>query len=65
MIFVVISAFQDEIWKGVACLFCQIYTLYYMITEYSGNYQIPVLSAYVIGALGAYGFSHLALSYVH
>ena len=32
-IFVLIAAFKDEVWKGLLCLFCGIYALYYAATE--------------------------------
>lgn len=32
-IFILIDAFQDEIWKGVVSLFCGLYLLYYALVE--------------------------------
>ena len=31
---ILIAAFSDEVWKGVASLFCWVYMLYYVIVEF-------------------------------
>ncbi|HIN53515.1 MAG TPA: hypothetical protein EYM79_04315 [Planctomycetes bacterium] len=32
-IIIVIEAFKDDAWKGLVCLFCGVYLLYYMLVE--------------------------------
>lgn len=36
-IIILISAFQDEIWKGIVGLFCDLYLLYYAIVEWENT----------------------------
>ena len=51
-LFVTWEAFQDETWKGVACLFCGIYALYYAAREWDHEYQWPVLLAMIVCGVG-------------
>jgi hypothetical protein len=34
IIIVIVDAFQNEIWKGILALFCFLYMLYYLFTEF-------------------------------
>lgn len=59
-IIILINAFQDEIWKGVLCLLCGLYGVYYALFEFEHENKWLI----VIGALGggsiAAGLSSLA-----
>ncbi|MBI1757377.1 MAG: hypothetical protein HYR64_09760 [Fimbriimonas ginsengisoli] len=33
-VFILIDAFQDEVWKGVVCLLCGLYFLFYALFEF-------------------------------
>jgi hypothetical protein len=50
-LFIVIEAFRDEVWKGVACLFCGIYALYYAAREWDHPQQWLVLWTLVIAGV--------------
>lgn len=49
---ILISAFQDELWKGLVGLFCSLYLLYYGIVEFQNDNKVLILSgAYLGGAV--------------
>jgi hypothetical protein len=50
-LFIVVAAFQDEVWKGIATLFCGFYGLYYAIKEWDHEYQWLVLAAMIGGGV--------------
>jgi len=45
-IIILIEAFKDEIWKGIVCLLCGLYFLYYAIFdfEHENKWLIVLLS---------------------
>ena len=43
-IIILISAFQDEIWKGIVSLLCGLYFLYYGIVEFQHPKKSLVLA---------------------
>jgi hypothetical protein len=51
-LFVVVQAFQDELWKGVASLLCGLYALYYAWREMDHGYSGWVLAAMIAGWAG-------------
>ena len=54
-IFVIVEAFQDEIWKGILCLVCGIYMLYYALFELDHELKWGVIIVMLgSGAAGAY-----------
>ena len=48
-IIILIDAFQNEVWKGILCLVCAFYLLYYMFAEFSHEKKGLILA----GSLGA------------
>ncbi len=61
-IIVLISAFQDEVWKGVVGLLCGLYLLYYGIVEFEHPNKWAIvgggIACNVIG--GVLGFMNAA-----
>jgi hypothetical protein len=57
--FILVAAFQDDVMEGTICFIIPIYGVYYMIFEYSGEYQASILIAFVIGILRTCGFAEL------
>ena len=52
-IIILIDAFKNEAWKGIACIFCGFYALYYMFAEFQHEYKMPIiLGTLVSGILG-------------
>ena len=49
-IIILIDAFKNEWWKGLLCLLCGIYMLYYAFTEFQ-NERKPLILALWLGAL--------------
>jgi RsiW-degrading membrane proteinase PrsW (M82 family) len=59
---ILIDAFQDEVWKGIVCLFCGLYMLYYGVIEYeSDNKWLVVIMAFGGGSIAA-GLARMALA---
>ena len=42
-VILLIDAFQDAIWKGIASLLCGFYMLYYALFEYESDNKILIL----------------------
>jgi hypothetical protein len=61
-IFILIAAFKDEVWKGLLCILCQIYLLYYVITEWDNLFfnDIPIGIVYIVSVALSFGFQYLA-----
>ncbi len=59
-IMILIDAFQDELWKGLVCLFCGLYGLYYALFEFDHEYKWPI----VIGSLAGNGVCFGLLSMI-
>jgi hypothetical protein len=61
-VFILIAAFKDEIWKGLLCLVCQIYTVYYIVTEWDNVYvgNIPVGLVWIVAVIAGIVFRGLA-----
>lgn len=50
---ILIDAFQDELWKGVVCLLCGLYFLYYSLFEYEDeNKWVIVLTSLAASSVG-------------
>ena len=60
-IMILIDAFQDEIWKGVVCLLCGFYFLYYALFEFDHENKWLL----VIGALCGNGIALGIMSLRH
>lgn len=53
-IIILIDAFKDAIWKGIVCLLCGLYFLYYALIEFDHPRKwLIVLGALCGGAAGA------------
>lgn len=48
-IWIVVMAFLDEIWKGVLCLVCGIYFLFYLFSNFS-QHKVPAM-LYILGSV--------------
>jgi hypothetical protein len=52
-LYVIGMAFVDTWWKGVLCLFCQIYFIWYSVMEFQHSYKLLLLViVYLAGGLG-------------
>lgn len=52
-IIVLIEAFRDEIWKGIACLLCGFYALWFMLMDFDHDQKwLVILGAVGGGSLG-------------
>jgi len=60
-LFVIIAAFKDEIWKGILCLLCGVYWLYYALLEFDGDNK----AAIILAAVGGSVVSKLCLYLAH
>lgn len=49
-VFFLIDAFQDEWWKGLLCLLCPLYLIYYMFVEFEHEYKWQIILTYWIGS---------------
>ena len=47
-----IHAFQNEIWKGFACLICFIYGLYYLIVEFEHEHKGLIMLGFFGSVIG-------------
>lgn len=45
---ILMDAFDDELWKGLLCLFVPIYVLYYAIVEFDADNKWLILLGYVL-----------------
>jgi hypothetical protein len=50
-IIIFVEAFKDEIWKGIVCLFCDIYQIYYTLFEFDHEYKWQIVGAYLGGGI--------------
>jgi len=51
LIFFLIDAFQKEWWKGLLCLLCWPYQVYYMFAEFEHPNKPQLLVAYWLGGI--------------
>lgn len=49
-ILILVEAFKDEIWKGVLCLFCGLYMLYYMLFDFEHEHKWPIVLLALFGS---------------
>lgn len=61
-IFCLIAAFQDEVMRGIFCLICGIYALYYAVCEYNADNKNLVLLLMFGGTVGSILFRALAMT---
>ncbi len=61
---ILIAAFRDEIWKGLLCIICQIYAVYFAFTNYDLLYvnNIPILWVWLGASCVSMIFRYLATS---
>lgn len=53
-IIILIDAFKNEVWKGLLCLFCGFYTLYYAFVEFNHEKKWTIIGCWLgAGILGA------------
>ena len=45
------DAFRNQVWKGVAGLFCGFYLLYYGFVEFEHDYKAPIVGTFLVGAI--------------
>lgn len=50
-LYIIVDAFQDEIWKGLLCFFCGVYTLYYAFVEYDHDRKWLIVFGWLIPTL--------------
>lgn len=60
-IIILVSAFQDEVWKGVVGLLCGLYLLYWGIFEFEHEYKLPLLGGWLAGGGLATALSRMAM----
>jgi 4-hydroxybenzoate polyprenyltransferase len=54
-IFILISAFQDEIWKGILYLVCGLYGIYYALVEFDHEKKWLILAGAFLGSMLGWG----------
>ena len=59
-IIILIEAFQDEVWKGLVCLLCGLYGLYYMIFEFEHENKWGIVLGSLCGWSLASAFGAMA-----
>lgn len=65
-IILLIAAFKNAPWKGIAGFFCGLYLLYFGIVEYTGANKILLLLGYAGGLLVSVIFSVMnAANHIH
>ena len=53
-IIILIDAFEDALWKGLLCLFCGLYGLYFALAEFDHkNKWLIVAGALIFGGLSS------------
>ena len=50
-IMILIDAFQNEIWKGLLCLVCGFYSLYYALVEYDAENKWLIVGISLLGGV--------------
>ncbi len=60
-IIILIDAFKNEIWKGLLCLFCWPYTLYYAFVEFENDKKPLILAGWLGGAIIGIGLRVAAM----
>jgi hypothetical protein len=58
-IFIIVEAFQDEIWKGIVSLLCCLYLLYYGLFEWEHDWKWPIVLGAIFGDAIAIGIQRL------
>jgi hypothetical protein len=48
---ILVHAFKDEIWKGLLCLFCGPYWLYYSIFDFEHEKKWPIVLLALLGTI--------------
>ncbi|MEP6755531.1 MAG: hypothetical protein ABJA67_08530 [Chthonomonadales bacterium] len=51
-IFILIDAFKNEVWKGILCIVCGFYALYYALVEFEHEYKWQIIAADILCAIG-------------
>ena len=51
---VIINAFTNEVWKGLACWLCGLYWIYYALTEFDSDNKTTVLAGAIGGGIVGY-----------
>jgi len=54
-IIILISAFQDEIWKGILYLVCGLYGIYYALVEFDHEKKWLILAGAFLGGFAGWG----------
>lgn len=57
---VLIDAFQDEVWKGLVCILCGFYWLYYAIIDFDHEKKWTIVLTAIFGGTLASIFQILA-----
>jgi len=60
-VFVVIDAFKDELWKGLLCICCFFYWVYYALVEFEHDYKWPI----ALGGIIAPGIAAAIFGMIH
>lgn len=58
-IIILIEAFKDEIWKGIVCLLCGLYMLYFMLFDFEHEHKWLLVILSLFGSGIAYGIMRI------
>ena len=59
-IIILIEAFKDAVWKGLVCILCGIYFLYYAIAEFDHDKKWSIVAGSLLGGALAGVFQVMA-----
>ncbi len=59
-VIILIDAFKDELWKGIAGLLCGIYLMYYSLVEFEHEKKFLIVGGWFFGIMLGRGFLYLA-----
>ena len=51
-IFILIDAFKNEVWKGILCILCGFYMLYYMLVEFEHENKWLIVGGEILCGVG-------------
>jgi hypothetical protein len=60
-LFIIVDAFQDELWKGLLSICCCFYLMYYGLCEFDHPYKWPI----VLTTIGCPGIGLIFVGLIH
>ena len=50
-IIILIDAFKNEVWKGIVCILCGFYMLYYAFAEFQHEKKVLILVGWLVAGI--------------